>query len=557
MVRLSFTPSQQITITIVSFSNCFASCTSVCGEKKMRWNPLSGFSLLNFGTISCGENSSPNCSTLATTASTSADATAIPRSGVYGRTAATNRPPTERIVSSSCDPAWVSATMNACPPASIAARNPRCRATTIAMKIAELPISCERGTCPPSPASPRRFRVAFSVAAGRGLAPRGGARGGGGPARRAHRPQARVELAGLGVDQRREDRAHQRERDDQHDEPDRDLDREADDEDVHLRRDPRHQPKHHVDQEQRDRDRRGDLEDDEQRLREEAHHVAGDQLGRPGERQRDELERPRDPRDQHVMRVQGEVEQRRERELEVSDHGDVLRGERVDDVDDREADLHVDDLAGELDPGEQEERDEAEHEPDERLRQDGDRELAEPTERRHRRHGVHDDERQQQSETEPHQLRDLRLREDRHEREHTAHPHQHQQHRLELRRPHPEDVEQRSHWMNCGMPVKTLVVKSVSSASMNGPNKRIASATTTILGMNASVGSWICVTAWKTETISPGARPSSSAGAQTSSAMKIASRPSESAAAYVTAGSSRTMRRRSGSSRRPTGRSGS
>ena len=85
------------------------------------------------------------------------------------------------------------------------------------------------------------------------------------------------------------------------------------------------------------------------------------------------------------------------------------------------------------------------------------------------------------------------------------------------------------------MLVKTRVVKSVSSASMNGPNSRMASATTMILGMKASVGSWICVTAWNTETISPVASPKSSAGAHTSSAIKIASRPNDNAAAVVTA----------------------
>ena len=50
---------------------------------------------------------------------------------------------------------------------------------------------------------------------------------------------------------------------------------------------------------------------------EEPHDVARDELRRAGVRQRDELERAGDAGDQRVVRVGGQVEQRRQRELEV------------------------------------------------------------------------------------------------------------------------------------------------------------------------------------------------------------------------------------------------
>ncbi len=154
-VRLSLTPNQQMRITIASFITCLANWTSVCGEKKMRFKPASGLSLLNFGASSCGENRRPNCSTLATTASTTAERNAIASSGVYGITAAMNMPPTERIVSSSREPACCSATVNACAPAPTAPMKPACSAMTIARKIAEPPMSWERG--PARAREPRAF----------------------------------------------------------------------------------------------------------------------------------------------------------------------------------------------------------------------------------------------------------------------------------------------------------------------------------------------------------------------------------------------------------------
>jgi len=105
---------------------------------------------------------------------------------------------------------------------------------------------------------------------------------------------------------------------------------------------------HHVHEKERDRDRRGDLEHDEQRLTEKAQDVGGNDGGSVGERQRDEPERARHAADQGVVRVKREVQQGGQRDLKLTDDRDALRGQRVDDVHDREPDLDVDDLAGEL-----------------------------------------------------------------------------------------------------------------------------------------------------------------------------------------------------------------
>jgi len=101
-------------------------------------------------------------------------------------------------------------------------------------------------------------------------------------------------------------------------------------------------------------------------------------------------------------------------------------------------------------------------------------------------------------------------------------------------------------------------VKSVSIASMNGPKNRIAAAATRIFGMNVSVGSWICVTAWRIEITRPTIIESSRTGSATTSVTKIASRPSPTTSPKVIAcGSSGRAPTRPDSSRRRARRSGS
>src|SRR5579875_3236351 len=89
------------------------------------------------------------------------------------------------------------------------------------------------------------------------------------------------------------------------------------------------------------------------------------------------------------MRVGHEEEKRRDRELEFADDGDLLLRHRIDDVRNREADLQVEDLAGQLYPHENQIRDESEDEADEDLADDGDDELGQ-IERSNRRNGLHD-----------------------------------------------------------------------------------------------------------------------------------------------------------------------
>src|SRR5665213_999330 len=167
------------------------------------------------------------------------------------------------------------------------------------------------------------------------------------------------------IENLRQHQGQQRQRDDHHDEADHDLQRETYREYVELGRDPGHQGESDVGEEERDSDRPRDLEDHEKRLREERHEVGLEDRLERNEGQRQQRERTGQALEEIVVGIGRQVDQRAERELKFTQDADVLAGQRIDDVDDREADLEIHDLAGKLDPDEHQDGDEPEYEPDE------------------------------------------------------------------------------------------------------------------------------------------------------------------------------------------------
>src|SRR3954453_21333326 len=319
---------------------------------------------------------------------------------------------------------------------------------------------------------------------------------------------------------------------------DRDLGREADGEDVELRHDARDDAERGVRDDDREHDRRRELH----RRDEDAGEGvldAGDH--RPERRvvdERHEIVGVVQALDDPGVAVDRDEHRDTEERVRLREDRGVVAGDRVDERAEREADERVHQRAGGRDRGEEDGDREGEREPDEQLL-DGQRAEPHDVERhavalhRHRRHADREADRRQPLDPRWDHLRAEHRRHEEQRRD--ARDHEHEGRDLLL----GELPEQRVHGPTiCGIEAHSPVVYVSSWPSIHGPKSTMIATSATTFGMNASVCSWICVTAWKMDTIRPTTRPARSIGTAIFIATEIASIVRETTTSWFISGSS-------------------
>src|SRR3954467_13572516 len=330
----------------------------------------------------------------------------------------------------------------------------------------------------------------------------------------------------------------ERERHAEDEQADRDLGREADGEDVELRHDALDDAERGVRDDDREHDRRRELH----RRDEDAGEGVLDARDHRAERGVvDERHAPAgavQALDDPGVAVDRDEHRDAEERVRLREDRGVVAGDRVDERAEREADERVHQRAGGRDRREQDGDREGEREADEQLL-DGERPEAHDVEphavalHRHRRHADREADRRQPLDPRWDHLRAEHRRHEEQRRD--ARDHEHEGRDLLL----GELPEQRVHGPTiCGIEAHSPVVYVSSWPSIHGPKSTMIATSATTFGMNASVCSWICVTAWQTETTRPTTRPASSIGTATFIATAIASMARETTTSWFISGSS-------------------
>src|SRR3954447_18495830 len=321
---------------------------------------------------------------------------------------------------------------------------------------------------------------------------------------------------------------------------DRDLGREADLEDVELRHDARDDAERGVGDDHGEHDGRRELhrrdEDAGERVLDARDHRAE---GRVVD-ERHELVGVVQALDDPGVAVDRDEDRHADQRVELRQDRGVVARDRVDEGAEGEADQRVGQGTGGGDGGEEDGDREREGEADQQLLE-GQRGEAHHVERdgvalrRERRHADGQADGRQPAHAAGDHLRAEHRRDEEQRRD--AGDHEHEARGLLLGELLQERVRVHGPTI-CGIEAHSAVVYVSIWPSIQGPNRTMTATRAMTFGMKASVCSWICVTAWKTDTTRPTTRPAISIGTATFIATVIASIARETTTSWFISGSS-------------------